>query len=114
MITEREVLELFVKSRQNLKNQTLFNIKIIEYFIQEFENILKNFKDKNHEKRTEDLRRFYLNFEKELSPEDTEPENFLEPDIINLFLYVTEYLNKKEAENLLKNAKKLLAEYKNM
>jgi hypothetical protein len=110
MISEKEVLDLFEKSQESRSQKVKdnFNIKIVEYFIQEFEKILENFKDKTHEKRITDLHNFYFNFEKGLTPEDSEPENYLEPEIMNLFLKVTEYLSKEKAEELLKEAKLLL------
>jgi len=114
MIEKQIVLDLFEISHQSSKqeDQDNFDIKIIEYFIQEFKTILVKFKDKNHEERITDLHNFYFNFEKGLTPEDSEPENFLEPEIMGLFLKVTEYLSKEEAEDLLNEANLLLENQK--
>jgi len=110
MIKKQEILDLFEKSQKtnSKEDQDNFNINVIKYFIQEFKTILENFKDKNHEKRITDLHNFYFNFEKGLTTEDSEPENYLESEIMDLFLKVTEYLSKEEAEDLLNEAKLLL------
>lgn len=113
MIKEQEVLELFEKymKTHNKEDEHKFNISVIKYFIQEFKFILENFKDEGHEKRITDLHNFYFNFEKNLSSDDPEPENYLESEIENLFLKVTGYLSRKEAEILIKDAKSLLKEF---
>lgn len=108
MIAEKEVLELFNRSRNNISYLKEFNIKILEYFVQKLEDILTKFNDSGHEKRIERLRTFYLDFEKELTPKDTEPENFLDEKIMNLFLYLSNELSNNELKRLLKKAKNLL------
>ena len=107
MISKQEVLNLFEKSKQTNKQEDndLFSISVVKYFIQEFKKVLDNFNDKE---RMVDLRSFYLEFEKELTAKNTEPENYLESNIIDLILRVNENFSKEEAEQLMREAKEYL------
>lgn len=114
MISEKEVMVLFEKAQKTNSQKDYDNsdISIIEYFIQEIIKILKSFNNKNRKKNIKELRFFYLNFEKSIDSDDPTPENYLESDILDLFLKLYEESNKSEIEQLLKEAEELLKKYK--
>ncbi|MEK6947758.1 MAG: hypothetical protein AABX19_00790 [Nanoarchaeota archaeon] len=111
MISKDDVLQVFEKFKIDSKYFKEFNLKVLEYFIQELSVIIEKFDDKETSENLEELRCFFLEFEEGASEEEQEPENFLDGPVITLFLSIGDDTDKVELKTLLHNAKIILKKY---
>ncbi|MBW2968139.1 hypothetical protein KY362_06655 [Candidatus Woesearchaeota archaeon] len=111
MVSEKKVMNLFWKAQDGEDGVDDFNKSVLEYFLDRVDDIIDRYGSEGHEERVEALRRFYHNFEKGRTPDDPEPDDILEPDIMGLFVRVNAELSGEAFAGLRKEALGLLEAY---
>ena len=77
MISKDDVLQVFEKFKIDSKYFKEFNLKVLEYFIQELSVIIEKFDDKETSENLEELRCFFLNLKRVLLKKNKSLKTFL-------------------------------------